>query len=76
MGQYNDLPYCTSGFDSVFRTYLEKYKTCASAEEVAAMQDTILAELENSYEESRRGKDKGLSCIQEWCVVWIVYSPM
>lgn len=41
------------------RAYLEKYRTCKSSEEVAAMQDTILAELANSYEESRKDKDKG-----------------
>ncbi|KAN0084623.1 protein of unknown function (DUF367) domain containing protein [Tylopilus felleus] len=45
-------------FWKVNRAYLEKYRTCKSSEEVAAMQDTILAELANSYEESRKDKDK------------------
>ncbi|KAG0706886.1 DUF367-domain-containing protein [Suillus ampliporus] len=36
--------------------YLRRYQTCTSAEEVAAMQETIIAELEESYEESRRVK--------------------
>jgi pre-rRNA-processing protein TSR3 len=36
---------------------LDKYKTCTSAEHVAAMQDAILAELEHSYQESRKEKD-------------------
>ncbi|KAH0835810.1 hypothetical protein J3R83DRAFT_9668 [Lanmaoa asiatica] len=40
------------------QVYLEKYKTCKSAEEVAMIQDAILAELENSYEESRKDREK------------------
>jgi pre-rRNA-processing protein TSR3 len=41
--------------------YLKRYQTCASAEEVTVMQETIIAELQESYEESRR--EKGLhSC--------------
>ncbi|KAG1730854.1 DUF367-domain-containing protein [Suillus paluster] len=36
--------------------YLRRYQTCISAEEVAAMQETIIAELEESYQESRRVK--------------------
>ncbi|KAG2341675.1 DUF367-domain-containing protein [Suillus weaverae] len=35
-------------------SYLKRYQTCASAEEVAVMQETIIAELQESYEESRR----------------------
>lgn len=40
------------------------------------MQDAILAELENSYEESRKAKDKGLFTAfrKKLCMVWIVYS--
>ncbi|KAG8216648.1 hypothetical protein J3R82DRAFT_6845 [Butyriboletus roseoflavus] len=45
-------------FWKVNRVYLEKYKTCKSAGEVTVMQDAILAELENSYEESRKDKNK------------------
>ncbi|KAF8551184.1 DUF367-domain-containing protein [Imleria badia] len=48
-------------FWEVNRVYLEKYKTCTSAEQVTAMQDAILAELENSYQESRKDKDKELA---------------
>lgn len=39
------------------------------------MQDAILAELENSYEESRKGKEKGrftASWNGSW-MIWIVY---
>lgn len=36
--------------------YLKRYQTCASAEEVAVMQETIIAELQESYETSRREK--------------------
>jgi len=36
--------------------YLRRYKTCTSAEGVAVMQDTIIAELEESYDVSRRKK--------------------
>ncbi len=36
------------------RHLLEQYKTCESAEAVSAMQEKILADLERSYEESRR----------------------
>ena len=36
------------------RHLLEQYKTCDSAEAVSAMQEKILADLERSYEESRR----------------------
>ncbi|KAF8438949.1 hypothetical protein L210DRAFT_3542729 [Boletus edulis BED1] len=44
-------------FWKVNGVYLDKYKTCKSAEEIAAMQDAILAEIENSYEESRKNKE-------------------
>ncbi|KAI9569147.1 hypothetical protein HD554DRAFT_2093482 [Boletus coccyginus] len=44
-------------FCEVNRIYLDKYKTCKSAEEVTAMQNAILAELENSYQESRKDKE-------------------
>ncbi|KAG1766665.1 hypothetical protein EDD22DRAFT_877605 [Suillus occidentalis] len=41
--------------------YLKRYQTCSSAEEVAVMQETIIAELQESYEESRREKDAARS---------------
>ncbi|KAG1835937.1 hypothetical protein DFJ58DRAFT_820101 [Suillus subalutaceus] len=41
--------------------YLKRYQTCASAEEIAVMQETIIAELQESYEESRRDKDAARS---------------
>ncbi|KAG2747964.1 DUF367-domain-containing protein [Suillus brevipes Sb2] len=37
--------------------YLKRYQKCSSAEEVAAMQEAIIAELQESYEESRREKE-------------------
>ncbi|KAG9313654.1 hypothetical protein JVU11DRAFT_5986 [Chiua virens] len=43
-------------FWRVNRVYLDKYKGCKSAEEVSAMQDAILTELEDSYRESRKDK--------------------
>lgn len=59
IGKCSCFPFRTPIFDTCFtlRVYLEKYKTCRSAGEVTVMQDAILAELENNYEESR--KDKG-----------------
>ncbi|KAF9218825.1 DUF367-domain-containing protein [Gyrodon lividus] len=45
-------------FWKVNEMYLEKYKTCKSALEVSAMQNAILAELQESYAESRRAKDE------------------
>ena len=33
---------------------MEQYKTCESAEAVSAMQEKVLADLEKSYDESRR----------------------
>lgn len=49
---------------------LEKYKTCENAEAVSAMQEEILAELEKSYDESRRtsGEPSPLRPLQEDCV--------
>jgi len=41
--------------------YLERYQKCASAGEVATMQETIIAELEESYEVSRR--EKGMQIV-------------
>ncbi|KAG1747443.1 hypothetical protein EDB19DRAFT_306490 [Suillus lakei] len=43
-------------FWKVNSPYLRRYQTCTSAEEVAVMQETIIAELQESYEESRREK--------------------
>ncbi|KAI0821787.1 hypothetical protein BC628DRAFT_799862 [Trametes gibbosa] len=41
-------------FYEVNKHLLEKYKTCEDANAVSVMQDQILAELERSYDESRR----------------------
>ncbi|KAJ6581684.1 hypothetical protein B0H19DRAFT_1207535 [Mycena capillaripes] len=46
-------------FWKVNRTFLERYKTCSTAEEVSAMQERIMDDLEKSWEDSRR--DKGES---------------
>ncbi|OJA15453.1 hypothetical protein AZE42_02210 [Rhizopogon vesiculosus] len=57
--------------DSFWRVnspYLGRYKTCASAEEVAAMQETIIAELEESYEVSRREKEEAAGGTQDLLV--------
>ncbi|KAF8918585.1 DUF367-domain-containing protein [Mucidula mucida] len=43
-------------FWNVNKAYFEQYKTCKSSEEISAMQETIIAELEKSYEDSRREK--------------------
>ncbi|KAH8117581.1 hypothetical protein DFH11DRAFT_1724566 [Phellopilus nigrolimitatus] len=42
-----------ASFYKVNRPYIERYKTCADAAEVTAMQETIIKELEESYESSR-----------------------
>ncbi len=57
-------------FLSSLRHMLEKYKTCENAEAVSAMQEEILAELEKSYDESRRpsGERSSLRPLQEDCV--------
>ena len=60
MGECNSSFVSHAHIDLIYhRIYLDKYKTCKSAEEVSAMQDAILAELQSSYEESRKDKDKG-----------------
>ncbi|KAJ7491989.1 DUF367 family protein [Mycena latifolia] len=45
-------------FWKVNRTFLERYKTCGTAEEVSAMQERIMDDLERNWEESRRDKGK------------------
>ena len=42
------------------RHLLEQYKTCENAEAVSAMQEKILADLEKSYDESRRTAGKSI----------------
>ncbi|RDB30796.1 Ribosome biogenesis protein TSR3 [Hypsizygus marmoreus] len=44
-------------FWKVNQSFLERYKTCTTAAEVTAMQDTIMDDLEKDWEESRRRKD-------------------
>ncbi|GLB45205.1 putative ribosome biogenesis protein required for processing 35S pre-rRNA at site D [Lyophyllum shimeji] len=41
-------------FYEVNRTFFERYKTCGSADEISAMQDRIVDELEKDWSESRR----------------------
>ena len=36
-----------------FRPYIERYRTCASSVEVSEMQEKIMRELEESYNQSR-----------------------
>ncbi|EGO03655.1 hypothetical protein SERLA73DRAFT_83742, partial [Serpula lacrymans var. lacrymans S7.3] len=43
-------------FYKVNRVYLERYKMCTSSADISTVQETIIQELEASYEESRRGK--------------------
>ncbi|KAI5122991.1 hypothetical protein M0805_006869 [Coniferiporia weirii] len=43
-----------ASFYKVNKPYIERYKTCTSAEQVSAMQETIMNELEESYEQRRR----------------------
>jgi hypothetical protein len=38
--------------------YIERYKTCLTAADITKMQDTIMEELEKSWNDSR--KEKGL----------------
>lgn len=42
-----------ASFYQVNKPYIERYKTCASAQEIKDMQETILEELVQSYEERR-----------------------
>lgn len=63
------------------RHLLEQYKTCADAAAVSAMQEKILADLEKSYDESRRAAGeflfadfqlssafRGASCRTAWAL--------
>ncbi|KAJ7917561.1 hypothetical protein B0H13DRAFT_1995059 [Mycena leptocephala] len=43
-------------FWKVNRTFLERYKECNTAEEMSAMQERIMDDLEKSWEDSRRDK--------------------
>lgn len=45
------------------RHLLEQYKTCADAAAVSAMQEKILADLEKSYDESRRAAGEFLFAV-------------
>ncbi|KAG6902152.1 hypothetical protein C0995_003626 [Termitomyces sp. Mi166 len=45
-------------FYRVNRPFLERYKTCNSADEVSAMQDRIMDDLEKNWTESRRQKEE------------------
>ncbi|KAG6908925.1 hypothetical protein DXG01_002704 [Tephrocybe rancida] len=45
-------------FYKVNRTFLERYKTCNSADEVSAMQERIMDDLEKNWTESRRQKEQ------------------
>ncbi|KAF5350924.1 hypothetical protein D9758_010540 [Tetrapyrgos nigripes] len=44
-------------FWTVNRVFIEEYRKCSSAAEVSATQDKIIAELESSWEESRKEKE-------------------
>ncbi|KDR80434.1 hypothetical protein GALMADRAFT_223316 [Galerina marginata CBS 339.88] len=44
-------------FIEVNRLFLDKYKTCETAEGVSAMQEKIMQELEESWNESRKNKE-------------------
>ncbi|KAJ7281361.1 DUF367 family protein [Mycena rebaudengoi] len=46
-------------FWKVNRMFLERYKTCDTAAEVSAMQERIMDDLDKSWEESRREKERG-----------------
>ena len=54
VNRYAWSPLLTSYANGIHRHLLEKYKTCESSAAVSAMQEEILAELEKSYEASRR----------------------
>ncbi|KAG5641166.1 hypothetical protein DXG03_005863 [Asterophora parasitica] len=46
-----------ASFYKVNRHFIERYKTCKTSEEVQAMQERIMEELEKNYAESRRQKE-------------------
>ncbi|PPR01123.1 hypothetical protein CVT26_016065 [Gymnopilus dilepis] len=50
-------------FLEVNRQFLEKYKTCKTSDDINAMQDKIMKELEDSWNESRRTKGMFLPCM-------------
>ncbi|KAJ7180794.1 hypothetical protein C8R46DRAFT_1070632 [Mycena filopes] len=45
-------------FWKVNRTYFERYKTCTTAADVSAMQEKIMDDLEKSWEDSRKDKER------------------
>ncbi|KAG6857070.1 hypothetical protein H0H87_010035 [Tephrocybe sp. NHM501043] len=47
-----------SSFYKVNRTFFERYKTCNSAEEISAMQERIMEDLEKNWNESRQQKEQ------------------
>ncbi|KAJ2920062.1 hypothetical protein MD484_g295, partial [Candolleomyces efflorescens] len=46
-------------FMEVNRPYITQYKTCTSSTEIQEVSEQIIRDLEESYEERRRGKNKG-----------------
>ncbi|KAF8066002.1 DUF367 family protein [Lyophyllum atratum] len=45
-------------FYKVNRTFIERYKTCSTSDEVTAMQENIMEDLEKNWVESRRQKER------------------
>ncbi|KAL5529002.1 hypothetical protein ACEPAG_4976 [Sanghuangporus baumii] len=48
-----------ASFYDVNKPYIERYRTCKSASEVSEMQEIIMRELEESYQQSRKDDDNG-----------------
>lgn len=48
------VSYMQNNLTYICRPYIERYKPCKSAAEVSEMQETILREIEETYQQSRR----------------------
>ncbi|KZT19935.1 DUF367-domain-containing protein [Neolentinus lepideus HHB14362 ss-1] len=58
-------------FWSVNKDLLQRYQTCASSAEVSAVQEQIMKELEEKYEEARREKEEN----SEYGSDWLMANP-
>ncbi|KAF9456406.1 hypothetical protein BDZ94DRAFT_396195 [Collybia nuda] len=55
-------------FWKVNRTFFEQYKKCRTADEISAMQESIMDTLEKDWEESRRNKDRDANDVEDLLV--------
>ncbi|KAF5375711.1 hypothetical protein D9615_009340 [Tricholomella constricta] len=55
-------------FYKVNRNFIDRYKTCNTAEEVSTMQERIMEDLEKNWAESRRQKELGTDEVEDLLV--------